>query len=292
MREGEIAVLARVLDVERPGEVGPHVVRRAGLQGPAIAHHALDGERADRAGEPLARRLLTLDDRHGRHLAGGAGVDRVQREHGLPHGVGLVRVRGVALLPEELRRPQEHPRPQLPAHHVGPLVEQHGQLPVRADPFGHELADDRLGGGPDDQRLLQLLAPGVGDHGQLRREALNVFCLTLQVALRDEQREVRVLVTGLLDAPVQIGLDQLPKPVSVRADDHRALGRAAVHELRLEDQFVVPGGEVFALGRHSAFVSSHIHEVRPVTWGARTGSEPPMYRMWLRGRLFCRNDGI
>ena len=270
VRVGELAVLAGVLDVERPGEVRAQVVRRAGLQGPAVAHHGLDGERADRAREPLARRLLALDDRHGGQLADGAGVDLLQREHRLAHRVGLVGVRGVALLPEELGRAQEHPRAQLPADHVRPLVEQHRQVAVRADPLGHELADDRLGGRPDDQRLLQLLAAGVGDHRQLRREALHVLGLALQVALRDEQREVRVLVPGLLDPPVQVGLQQLPDPVPVRSDDHRALDRAAVYQFRLEYQFVVPGGEVFALRRHSAFVSSHTTRlVQRGVWGGR-----------------------
>ena len=119
-------------------------MRSTGLQGPAVPHHAFDGERPDRAREPFARRLLTLDDGHGGQLPGGASVDRLQREHGLPHRVRLVRVRGVALLPEKLGRPQEHPWPHLPAHDVRPLVEQHRQVAVRADPLRHELADDRL----------------------------------------------------------------------------------------------------------------------------------------------------
>ena len=101
----------------------------------------------------------------------------------------------------------------------------------------------------------------------------NVVRLAFQVALRYQQRKVRVLVPGRLDPAVQVGLQQLPQPVAVGADDHRALDRAAVHKLRFEDQFVVPGGEVFALRRHSAFVSCHIHEVRPVTCDAMTEAE-------------------
>jgi hypothetical protein len=97
VRVSQSAVLARVLDAERLGEVRAHVVRRAGLQRPAVPHHGLDGERADRACEPLARRLLALDNRHGGQLTGGARVDRAQREHGLPHRVRLVGMRGVTV---------------------------------------------------------------------------------------------------------------------------------------------------------------------------------------------------
>ena len=67
-------------------------------------------------------------------------------------------------------------------------------------------ADDRLRGRPDDQRLFEFLAAGVGDDRELRRETLNMFGLTPQVALRDQQREVGVEVTGFLDPPVHVGL--------------------------------------------------------------------------------------
>jgi hypothetical protein len=137
-------VFARVLDVGRPREVRAQVVRRPGLQRAAVAHHRLNGERAVGAREALAGGLLPLDDRDGGQLAGGARVDLLQRQHGLAHRVRLVDVRGVALLPEELGRAQEHPRAQLPADHVRPLVQQHRQVAVRADPLGHVLADDRL----------------------------------------------------------------------------------------------------------------------------------------------------
>ena len=256
----ELAALRGVLDAEGPGEVRAHVVRRAGLQRPPVAHHRLDRVGPLGAGEPLARRLLARDHRHGGHVPGHLLVE-IEREQGLPHGVRLIGVRGVTLLPQELGGAQEHPRPQLPADHVGPLVEQHRQVPVRADPLGHHLADDRLRGRPDDQRLLELLAAGVGDHRQLRRETLDVLGLALQVALRDQQREVGVDVTGLLDPPVDVGLQQLPHPVSVRADHHRAPDRAAVDQLGLEDDLVVPGGEVLALRGHSAFIVRHTQRI-------------------------------
>ena len=120
-------------------------------------------------------------------------VDLVEDPRRVRVRVGLGGVRGVALLPEELAGAQEEARPQLPAHDVGPLVEQQRQVAVALDPLGHELADDGLAGGPDDDRLLELLAPGDGDHRELGAEALDVLGLALEVGLGDEEREVGVL---------------------------------------------------------------------------------------------------
>ena len=55
------------------------------------------------------------------------GVEIENPEYFL-HGLLMVRVRGVAFLPKEFRRAQEHARAQFPADHVGPLVEQQRQI--------------------------------------------------------------------------------------------------------------------------------------------------------------------
>ena len=60
---GGVAVLedplgAREGDVEGPGEVRPEEVGGAGLEGPPVADHRLQGERVDRAGEALAGGLV------------------------------------------------------------------------------------------------------------------------------------------------------------------------------------------------------------------------------------------
>ena len=78
---------------------------------------------------------------------------------------------------------RKQPRAQLPADDVGPLVDQQRQVAVALHPLGHVLVDDRLGGRPDDDRLLELLAAAVGDHGELGAEALDVLGLAGQVGL-------------------------------------------------------------------------------------------------------------
>ncbi len=199
-------------------------------------------------GEPLAGGLAADDDRHGQHVGHEGGVDLAVHPLGVGPGVLEGGVRRVALLPEELGGAQPDAGPQLPAHHVGPLVEQQGQIAVALHPLGHVLADDGLAGGAHHDRLVELLAAGHGDHGQLGTEALDVIGLALQVALGDEQREVGVLGADVLDAAIDVGLHALPDGVAVRADDHGAPHRAVVGQLGLGLDVLVPAGEVLRLG--------------------------------------------
>ena len=127
-----------------------------------------------------------------------ASVDVGEDPQGVVAGVGLGGVGGVALLPEELGGAQEQPGPQLPAHDVGPLVDQQREVPVALHPLGEVAVDDGLAGGPHHHRLLQLLAAAVGHDRQLRAEALDVLGLVAQVGLGDEQREVGVLAPAAL----------------------------------------------------------------------------------------------
>ena len=72
--------------------------------------------------------------------------------------------------------------------------------------------------------------------------------LALEVALRDEQREVRVLRAGRLDPGVHLGLHALPDGVRRRPDHHRAAHRAVVGQLGLGDHVLVPAGKVLRPG--------------------------------------------
>ena len=166
------------------GEVLAELVAGGHLQRLAVAHHPFERERVVGAGEALARGLHADDDGHREHVHHEVLVDLVVDAHRVRAGVGLGGVRGVALLPEELAGAQEEARPQLPAHDVGPLVEQQRQVAVALDPLGHELADDRLAGGAHDDRLLELLAAGDGDHRELGAEALDVLGLALRGTTR------------------------------------------------------------------------------------------------------------
>jgi hypothetical protein len=61
----------------------------------------------------------------------------------------------------------------------GPLVYQHWQIAPALDPFGEEVADDRLRRRPNHIGLVQLLAAGQRYYCQFRRKAFDVFRLLM-----------------------------------------------------------------------------------------------------------------
>ena len=157
----------------------------AGLQGFFVLHHGFDGEGVEGAGEAFVCGLGAFDHGHGHDRFGEVGVDAVHL-FGFFDRFGVGGVGGVAFLPEELGGAQEQARAQLPAHDVGPLVDEQRQVAVALDPFGEAGADDGFTGGADDQGFVEL-AGGfkaafavvfeavVGDHGAFFGEAFDVL---------------------------------------------------------------------------------------------------------------------
>ena len=151
------ALLIEIANLKRLGEILPEVVRCAGLQRLAVAHHGFDRVGLIGAGKPFRCRLAPGDDRNGGFVDGKIGVDV---EHLPRFGFGFFErgVGGVAFLPEKFERAQEELGAQLPAHHAVPLVDQHGQIAVGLNPLGVGVADDGFRRRPDDQRLFQFFA--------------------------------------------------------------------------------------------------------------------------------------
>ena len=162
-----------------------------GLDGAAVEGQGLDAVGVVRARELLALALDALDDGHRHPLLGEPAVALVEDRQRLRLGLLVGRVGGVALLPEELGGAQEQAGAHLPAHDVGPLVDEQRQVAVALDPLGVGVPDDRLARRADDQLLLQLglgiddhaaavgvvLQAVVGDDGALLGEALDVVGL-------------------------------------------------------------------------------------------------------------------
>ena len=160
----------------------------------------------------------------------------------------------MSFLPEELAGAQKQARAQLPADHVGPLVEQQGQVAVAVDPLGEEMADDGFRGRPDDVRLLELLAAGDSHHRQFGREAFHVLSFLVEEALRNEQREVAVLMVGGFKALVELALHDFPNGVAVGLDDHAALDDlGGFRHVALDDDVLIPGGEILLAGSDGRF---------------------------------------
>jgi hypothetical protein len=96
--------------------------------------------------------------------------------------------------------------------------------------------------------VLALFEPVVRDHSHLLREPLDVLGLLLEVAQRDEEREVGVLGPGPLDPVVERALHQLPHAVAPRPDHHRAADVVELRDLRVADHALEPLREVLSAG--------------------------------------------
>ena len=254
----EFSLAVDVLHVERLGEVLPQEVRRTALQGLAVLHQCLDGQRVLGAGEALVGRLVAHDDRYGHPLLRELLVDvhhlRSLLDRLLARGVGRV-----ALLPEEFGRTQEQTRTHLPAHDVGPLVAEDRQVAVGLDPVLVGVPDDGLRRGAHDQLLLELglridhhalafgivLQPVVGHHGALLGEPFDVVRLLREERLGDEEREVGVLMPRLLEHLVQRIVHLLPDGIAVGFDHHAAAHGRILGQPGFHHQVVVPLRVVF-----------------------------------------------
>ncbi len=230
-------------DVERLREVLAEVVRGPCLQRATVAHQGFNRVRAQGPGELLALALEPLDDRHGQHLLCERGV-QVEDHPRLGFRLFEGLVRRVALLPEELGRSQKRSCHFLPTDDVRPLIDEDGQVAPRLHPLGVHGPDDRFRRWPDHEPFLQLLSASVRDVGDLRREPFDVFGLPVQQVLGNEEREVRIDVTGPFELAIEGLLQQLPDSVAVRADDHAPLDRRIVGQFRAPHDVQVPLREV------------------------------------------------
>src|SRR5581483_6975513 len=156
-------------------------------------------------------------------------------------------VGSVTFLPKEFRGSQEETRAQLPPHHIRPLVDEHRQVAPALNPLTKEVAHYGLGSRADDVGLFQNFAARDRHYGQLRREALNVFRFALEETLRNQQREVDVLVAAGLEPVVQLALEQLPDSVAVGLDDHTAFDDlGGLRHVALKDDVLVPSRKILA----------------------------------------------
>ena len=225
------------------------------MQRLAVLHHRLDGIGIVSTGEALVGGLLAGDDRHRQHVFGELSID-LEHLHRLGHGIGAVGVRGVPLLPEEFRGAQEEARTHLPAHDVGPLVDEQRQIAIALDPALERIADDRLRRRSHDERLLELgigidhqlaalvLQAVVRDDRHLLGKAFDVLGLLGDEAHRDEEREVAVLVASFLDAGIELGLNAFPNAPAPRLDHHAAAHRARLRHVTVVHGDLIPLGEI------------------------------------------------
>ena len=166
----------------------------------------------------------------------------------------------MAFLPEEFRCAEEHAGAHLPAHYVGPLVAQHGEVAPAVNPVlicapydcfrcgAHYqfFFEPCFGVDYDSLALGVVLEAVVCHHGAFLGKAFDVLGLAAEERLGNEQGEVCVLHPGGLEHAVEGLLHLLPDGVAVGLDYHAAAHGRLLGEVGLYHEFVVPLRVVFA----------------------------------------------
>ena len=248
-----IALFVGEQHIESLGKILSEEVGSSCLKGLAVLHHSLNGEGVECSCKPLVRRLVSDDDRK-RH--GIAREVRIDIHHLLCLLLGLLacRVRSVSLLPEEFCGTEEKPRPHLPAHDVRPLVAENRKVTPRFNPSLVGVPDDGLRSRTDDEFLFEFCGrihnhacsirvfhqTVMRHHGALFRKSLHVLGLPAEERLRNEKREICVLMPCFLEFPVQNMLHLFPDCIAVRLDYHTSSDCGTLRQISLHHKVVIP----------------------------------------------------
>ena len=275
-----LVVFVDKLHVEGLTEVLSEEVRGAALQRFAVLHHRFDGVGVECSGKAFRGALDAAHHGDGEHVLGKVGIDV---EHLLGAGFGLFAggVCRVSFLPEEFRRAEEQTRAHFPAHHVAPLVAQHGQIAPRFDPTAIGVPDRGFGGGANDELFFEFrrgvhhyavaffvcFESIVGHHSAFFGKSFHVLRFFRKIAFGDEQGEVGVLHARGFETGVECLLYPFPDGITIGLDHHAAAHGRLFGEVGFHDEFVVPArivhaafGEVFQFfGHYRWYVCSENH---------------------------------
>ena len=249
----ELSATALEFDASGLGKILTEEMRGSGLNGFAVLNHRLDAISAKRAGEAFALAFLAGENRQRQKVPRECLIN-AQHFHRLLFRLFAGLVGGVALLPEEFGGAEKQAWTHFPADDIRPLVQQNRQVAPGFHPACVGRADDGLGGGTHHKRLGKLpgghefsilrLEAVMGDDCAFLRETLDMRSLLLEVAQRNEEREVGVLVSRGLEHPVEHGLHPLPERVAGRLDDHATAHLGVLGEIRRADDLLIPLGKI------------------------------------------------
>lgn len=263
-------------DVLRFGEVLAQEVGGARLDGLPVLHHGFYSVGLFRSGKAFRFRFFSRDGGDGEHVALEFLIHLVHGE-GFFNGFLPRFMGGVAFLPQKFRSTQEDAGPHFPAHDVAPLVDFEGEVAVAGRPAREGCADNGFRRGADDEGFRELpgrdhvcfsggfillgFQPVVGNYGAFRCKAFSMLGFLFQVGDGDEQGEVGIGVAGVLEALVQVLLDEFPDGVAPRLDDHAAAHFGVFRHVGSLDDLLVPLGEVLGAGGGDCGLLRHMDGV-------------------------------
>ena len=100
--------------------------------------------------------------------------------------------------------------------------------------------------------------PVVGDYGAFRGEAFGMLRFLFQIGDRNQEGEIGVRMAGVLEALVQVLLNEFPNGVAPWLDDHAAAHLGIFRHVGGLDDLLVPLGEILGAGRGDCGLLRHI----------------------------------
>ena len=97
------------------------------------------------------------------------------------------------------------------------------------------------------------------DNGAFSCESLDVGGLFFEIADRNEERKVGVLVTGVFEPLIELFLDLLPETVSPGLDHHAAADLRILGEVGGADDLLIPLRKIFLPGGGDRILGSFGH---------------------------------
>ena len=230
-----------------------------GLKGFSILHHGLNCVGVERSGKTFVCGFYTDYDRHSHIITRKFGVDVDHLDGAIFRFLGC-RMCAVAFLPKEFGSTQEHTGAHFPAHHIRPLVAQHGEIAIAVDPVLICAPDNSFRSRAHNQFFLKacirvyyntiavgvVLEAVVCDNRTFFGKPFDMLGFAAEERFWNEKREVGVLYTCFLEHTVKFVLHFFPNCITVGLDNHTASNRRLLCEIGFDHELIVPLRVVFA----------------------------------------------
>ena len=121
------------------------------------------------------------------------------------------------------------------------------------DLFLVEITEQSLGSRTHAKSLLKRIKTAMSHPCNLRGKTFYMIFLFIKKRLRDKDRHINILYTGLFKSAVKLMLDILPDRITCRFDRHTALNTCIATELSLLNNVCIPLSKILIHRRNGLY---------------------------------------
>ena len=223
-----------------------------GLKCFTVMHQGLDGVSSLSTCKFLFVCLLTFYNRNCQNLFAEICIN-IQHLNGTCLSLFSCCVSCMALLPQELSGTKEWTGCFLPADNRAPLIVYFRKVSVGLDLFLVEITEQSLGSRTHAKSLLKRIKTAMSHPCNLRGKTFYMIFLFIKKRLRDKDRHINILYTGLFKSAVKLMLDILPDRITCRFDRHTALNTCIATKLSLLNNVCIPLSKILIHRRNGLY---------------------------------------